>query len=463
MNKIGQAGLSLLLLGTAARAEPYNVLFIAIDDLNDYISVMADFPGVKTPRIDEFAETAFTFRNAYCSAPVCNPSRSSVLTGLSPHRTGLYENRDCFQASASAMDAILIPEHFKDRGYTTMWSGKLFHTAEPFRSRPQPRRVQAMWDDMEGEHSFYGPWPTVENFPRALARWFNYQAWTGPDTDFPDVVNTDLTIQRLRQSHEKPFFMVLGLFRPHTPWTAPERFFDLHPLEEIQPPNVPDGILDQVPPIARELALRPVDLEDVKAAGQWERVVQAYLACVSFTDYNIGRVLDELDQSPYRDNTIVIIWSDHGFHLGEKHHFAKNALWEQATRSPLLIRVPGLTDQGGGTRQPVSLLDIYPTLVDVCGLPAPAHTLDGLSLRPLMEESNHVRTEPALTFFRDESAAVRTADWRYIRYGDGTEELYDHRNDPGEVQNVAGHPEHRPVINTLSKWIPDHFKPAARR
>ncbi len=449
--------LSLLLFAACSdsfgQPEKYNVLFIAIDDLNDYVSLLEGYPGLKTPHLEEFAQTALTFSHAYCAAPVCNPSRVALLTGRSPANTGVIDNADNFQASPEAVKATLLPELFKQEGYTTMWSGKIFH------SRPTESRLEAMWDDVEGHDGGYGPIPTVNNVTAEIMRpeWFNYQQWTGPDTDFPDVVNSDITIKRLQQEHKKPFFMALGLYRPHNPWTAPTRFFDMYPLENVTLPKVVANDLDDVPSIGKEWAAKPVNLDTLQKIGQWKPVLRSYLASVSFMDYNLGKVLKALDESAYRDNTIVVLWADNGFHMGEKHHFAKYALWEKTTRVLMMIRVPGMTTAGKVQQQPVNLLDIYPTLVELCDLKKPAQKLDGISLVPLIKNEKATREQPSVTIFQQASVGIRTADWRYIRYGDHTEELYNEKDDPGEITNLALDPEYDPIKQELSQWIPENI------
>lgn len=430
-----------------------NILFIAVDDLNEYPNVLSGYPGLKTPALDKFAQTAVNFKRGYCAAPACNPSRSAILTGLAPNVTGLYANMDYQPNSKPAMAATHLPEHFKNNGYTTLWSGKIYH------SRPGAKRMQAMWDDDRGHDGGYGPQPEVDNIPRTFRKpgWFNYQPWDGPDTDFPDVVNTDLTIERLQQTYDQPFFMALGLYRPHNPWTAPRRFFDQYPLDSITMPEVPENDLEDIPAIGRQWADHPVDFEALKRVEQWKPVVRSYLASISFTDYNIGRVLNALENSPHRDNTIVVIWADHGFHWGEKEHFAKFALWELTTRTLFMWRVPGLSKPGTECQAPVQLVDIFPTLVDCCDLPQPRQSLSGHSLKPLLKNTEHPWKHPALTFYKGENVAVRNKRFRYIRYEDNTEELYDHENDPNEWSNVADVSEFQNDKEQLAARIPNSF------
>lgn len=437
----------------------YNVLFIAVDDLNDYVSVLRGFPGVKMPNLGRFAQTSINFSHAYAAAPVCNPSRIAVLTGLKPLRTGCMNNGKTgwFQGSQEAVAATLLPEIFHKNGYTTMWSGKIFHTgAERAQSRPKLARLDAMWDDKTGHDGGYGPFPQ-KALKHTDLKWWDWQAWTGSEIKLPDARNTEITIKRLQQDYDKPFFIALGLYRPHTPWVIPKRFLDMHPPEAIQHPQVPKNDLEDIPLIGKRWAGKGPDLKTVKEKKEWKTMIRGYLSAISYTDYNIGRVLDALNNSPYKNNTIVVLWADNGLHLGEKHHFGKNALWEQDTHVMLMIRVPGMK-QGDTRSQPVSLLDIYPTLVDLCDLPQPKQTLDGLSLVPVIKDKNYDRKRPAISYYHrgsdPVSTAIRTEDWRYIRYHDGTEELYNEKEDPNEWDNLANQPKYNAIIQRLSKWLP---------
>lgn len=440
-----------------AQEKPYNVLFIAVDDLNDYVKLLEDHPDLKTPNLDRFAESAITFSSAYTAAPACNPSRSAILTGLKPTETGLYENHDSFQKSKAAMAATLIPEHFKQNGYRTMWSGKIFHTGNLSHSRPEKERVAAMWDDARGSDGGYGPWGSDDRI-KLGNRWFNYEEWEGPETDFPDIVNGDLTIERLQQKYDQPFFMAYGVYRPHTPWTAPKRFFDMYPIEDVQLPEVLENDLEDVPAIGKLWARKGVDIEELKRNKTWKHVVRAYMASVSFMDYSLGRVLDALENSPHADNTIVVLWADHGFHLGEKDHFTKFALWEQTTHTLLMAKVPG-GPEGEVRDQPVNLLDMYPTLIDYCKLPDPDQNLGGESLRPVIEDATYEREKPSITYYINGSASMRTKDWRYIHYHNGAEELYDRNKDPKEWKNLANDPKYDKVKEEFSKWIPNEVIP----
>lgn len=432
-----------------------NVLFIVIDDLNDYLSLL-NYPGLKTPNLDKFAKSALTFTRAYCAAPVCNPSRAAFLSGMAPYRTGVYDNNNPIQASPQILEAAFLPEHFKANGYTTITRGKVFH------SNPPPERYQSMWDDAGGKGD-YGPYLKEQKIPKSVKHppLFNYEPWTGPESDHADNVTADFTIERLGKTYDKPFFMAAGLYKPHNPWTAPKRFFDMYPLESVEMPKVLEGDWDDLPPIAKEWAANPVDYEGLKNSGQWKPIVRSYLACVSFMDWNLGRIMEALDKSQYRNNTIVCLMADNGFHLGEKGHFAKFALWEKSTHILHMWRVPGVTPEGKVCQRTVNLLDVYPTLNELCGLPAPRQQLDGRSLVPLLKAPTAAWDYPSITTYKAGNQTVRTEKYRYIRYSDGGEELYDEEKDPNEWHNLAKDPAMKSVIASLRAKLQTVYAPPA--
>lgn len=445
--------LLLVLLATvalAARAEKPNVLFIVVDDLNDYISLLEDHPGIKTPNLDKFAKSAMTFTRGYCAGPICNPSRTAFLSGIAPYNSGVYNNPDHLSNSKVVMDSVLLPEQFKKNGYHTMWNGKLFH------SGPGLERMQAMWDDDEGGKGAQGPKAKHDAIPKSIKRppLFNYESWDGPDTDFSDVTHMLINEKRLAKEYDKPFFMAYGIFKPHNPWTAPKRFFDMYPMDSLVMPIVPADDLDDIPAIGKQYAANPVNFHELKAAGQWRPVVQSYLACISFMDHCLGRVLDALEKSPHRNNTIVCLVADHGFHMGEKEHFAKYALWEKTTHTLYMWRVPGMTQPGSICEGTVNLLDLYPTFNELCGLSAVPQKFDGKSIVPLLKNPQADWNRPSVTTYLKGDYAVRDDRWRYIRYHDGSEELYDHSKDPNEWTNLAKVPEFASVKAELAKWIP---------
>lgn len=454
----------------AAPVRRPDVLFIAVDDLNDYISPLDNHPGVKTPHLERLARRAVTFANAHCAAPACHPSRVAVMTGVHPVRSGLYVN--LFGAhgprwreeSPVLRDAVVLSRHFRDHGYRAAGGGKIFHALQwtPGDSQNDP----AAWDTY-----FRDPLdPIAADWPRPRLRpdaeegltpgrplgdrqLFGAAPLSIADEETGDHKVVDWALGELARPADQPLFLAVGLFRPHIPWEVPPKWFDLHPLKDVKlPEHRPDDLAD-----ARDHGRRDWHRWVVEN-GLWERFVQGYLASVSYVDHQIGRLLDGLDASPRRDHTIIVLWSDHGFHLGEKQNWEKFALWDQTTRVPCFIRAPGVSREGAKTRAPVTLTDLYPTLCELAGLPVPPQC-DGLSLVPQLRDPDAPRARAALTshVFRGDpgpSHAVADARHRLIRYADGFEELYDLSLDPHEFTNRANDPALADVKARLARALP---------
>ncbi len=437
---------SMALPELAFSAEKPNVLFIAIDDLNDWIGCLGGHPDVKTPNLDRLAQRGTLFTNAHCSAPLCNASRASLMTGLLPSSTGVYSNRQPFRRVRP--DAVTLPMHFMEHGYRAVGGGKIYHGGFP-----DPPSWQEYFPSQKQNKP---PDPAPENPPLNGIPNTGHFDW-GPidvaDGDMGDWQVADWAIGELGKKHDKPFFHAVGIFRPHLPWYVPRKYFEMYPPEEVTLPNINENDLDDIPPMGVQIAKPDRDHKKVMETNNWRKAVSAYLACVSFADACVGRVIDALDRSPYADNTIIVLWSDHGWHLGEKLHWRKFALWEEATHNVMMVVAPGVTRPGVRCARPVTLLDIYPTLVELCGL-RPKEGLEGQSLVPLLKDSNISWERPALTTYKRGNHSVRTERWRYIRYNDGTEELYDHDNDELEWNNLAKGPKYADVKAELARWLP---------
>ena len=431
----------------AQRSGKPNVLFLAVDDLNDWIGCLDGHPNTLTPNMDRLAKRGTLFTNAHCQAPICGPSRASLMTGLLPSTTGIYgqiNDRNLRKASDATRDAPFLFEYFRDQGYHTMAIGKLFHSHVP----------EGTVDESGGRARGFGPKP-----PKRL-KWDATKTSTdwGPfperDDQMPDYQSAQWSAERLRRDYDRPFFLAAGFLRPHVPWHVPQRWFDLHPPETLTTPPYLASDYDDLPEIAIRLAEVPM-MPTTKWAvesKEWKNIVQAYLACVSFVDHQVGEVLKALDESPHAGNTVVVLWSDHGYHLGEKNRFAKHSLWERATRAPLMFAGPGLA-KGQVCGKPVGMIDLYPTLADLCGLPANPRN-EGHSLRPLLDDPGSPWPYAAITTYGRNNHAVRTEHHRYISYEDGSEELYDHRQDGNEWHNLAGEAEQRATIARLRKHLP---------
>jgi len=432
-----------------ASSAPPNILFIAVDDLNDWIGVLGGHPQVKTPHLDRLARRGMVFRRAYCAAPACNPSRTALMTGRRPSRTGIYHNPQPWRPVLK--EAVTLSQHFMNNGYTALGGGKIYHG-----SFNDP----ASWDHYENAPPSPKPAPAVLKDPKSRSGGIVWGELDVPDSDMSDYKIVSWAIDELKRKHDKPLFLACGIYRPHMPWQVPRKYYDLYPAGKVVLPEVPKDDLEDVPPAGQRVAKPQGDHATMLETGNWRRAVQAYLASITFADAQVGRLLDALDESGRRTNTVIVLWGDHGWHLGEKEHWRKFALWEEATRTPLIVVAPGVTDEAQVCETPVDLLNVYPTLVDLCGLPA-RQDLDGVSLRPLLENPKTAWERPALTTHGRNNHALRTARWRFIQYADGSRELYDHDADPMEWRNVAGDPGNAEVMAGLTAFLPTDNVPDA--
>ncbi|MDH3585339.1 MAG: sulfatase, partial [Phycisphaerae bacterium] len=385
--------------------------------------------------------------NAHCAAPACNPSRAALMTGIRPWTSGVYHNPQPWRQSPVLKNAITLPQHFRAHGYRAIGSGKIYHGAYP---------DPASWDAYApalNRQNFSAGFKMPRNVNGLKKSHFDWGPVDVPDAQMPDAKTADWVIKQLGRSHDRPLFLACGLYRPHLPWYVPKRHFASHPLGKVRLPQVRADDLADVPPPGRKMARPDGDHAAVVEAKQWPQAVRGYLASIAFVDEQIGRVLDALDRGPKAKNTILVFWTDHGWHLGEKQHWRKFALWERATRTPMVIVAPGVTSPGGRCERPVNLIDLYPTLVDLCGLPA-RKELEGVSLRPLLQDPATAWDRPSVTTHGRGNHAVRSQHFRYIRYADGSEELYDHRTDPNEWTNRAAEADLAPVCQRLARWLP---------
>lgn len=431
-----------------AHAESPNVLLIAIDDLNNWVGCLDGHPQAQSPNIDRLAERGTLFTNAHCQAPICNPSRASIMYGLRPSTTGVYMNSPKPWTVGALKDRVTLPRHFAASGYKTYTAGKIYHGSglppgdfDEVGPRPGQRQKIDARLIPESNDGAKGLWD------------FGGQSYK--EELFQDFVDASWAIDVINKQSEQPFFVAVGFYRPHVPLYSPTRVFNEIARESIELPEVKDGDRDDLPNIVNSLTKAPAAPAHswFVESGNWKEAVQAYLACVRWTDEQVGRVLDALETSPHADNTIVVLYSDHGFFLGEKERWAKQSLWEQATRVPFIIRVPG-TEQGMSCHRPVELLSIYPTLIELCGLPS-RDGLEGVSLKPLLTKPDAEWPNVAMTTFGKENHAVRNETHRYIRYKDGSEELYDLRVDPNEWNNLAGDETLTHLKTDLAKFLPN--------
>ncbi|MEX0676822.1 MAG: sulfatase [Pirellulales bacterium] len=436
------SGIAVVVLASAtaswaAEASRPNVLFIAVDDLNHWVGYLPRNPQTITPNIDKLAKRGVRFTRSYCAAPSCNPSRAALMSGLRPSTTGVYHNSDDWRRVISR--ELPLTTTFRNAGYYVAGAGKIYHGSFPRREE---------WDDyLESEGK--DPVPKGNRGVDGI----RFAPLDCGDEDLREWKIVGYGIEQLGKKHDKPFLLAIGLHKPHMPWDVPQKYYDLHPLDEIALPHVTADDLADIPPSGVAMARPEGDHRKMLESGRWKEAVQGYLAAISYADAMIGRLVDALANSDHRDNTIIVLWGDHGWHLGEKEHWRKFALWEEATRAPLIWVVPGLTKPDGVCERTVDFMTIYPTLTDLCNIPTPKH-VEGKSIRALLADPMAPWDEPALTTHGRGNHAVRSENWRYIRYAGGDEELYDESADPYEWSNLAEKPELAARKSELARFLP---------
>ncbi len=429
-----------------AAGDKPNILFIAVDDLNDWVGCLGGHPQVKTPHIDALAQRGTLFANAHCQAPLCNPSRSSLLTGLRPSSTGICGLTPGIRDVESVRNHVTLPQTFTRAGYFTYTCGKIYHdgTIKP--------------KDRPAEFGTWGPAPGMKFPPQKFVqtpspvRGVDWGVFPESDEEQADWKIASAAVEAIEKApKDKPFFISCGFRLPHVPCFATRKWFDLYPPDQVSLPPVKEDDRVDTPRFSWYLhwKLPEPRLKFLRREKQWVPLVRAYLACISFMDSQVGRVLEALEKSGRADHTIIVLWSDHGWHLGEKLITGKNTLWECSTHVPLVFAGPGVS-KAARCRQPVELLDIFPTLLEMAGLPT-RPDLEGHSLVPQLKDAAKERVWPAITTHNQGNHAVRSMDWRYIRYADGSEELYDLRRDPNEWTNLADRPGYAAVKTDLAR------------
>lgn len=435
-----------------------NVLFICADDLNDWVGCLGTRPDIRTPNIDRLARRGVLFTNAHCPAPLCNPCRTAIMTGLRPATTGIYNNNAVWAKKMS--DWVTLPRHFKNNGYYVAGAGKIYHhTPKGFNPRYQWHEYFDLIPDQgkQAEHvkhlgldrEYFSDMP---DHPNGSWDWGPFQK---DDYEMGDGHAVKWAMDFLQRRHERPFFLAVGLFQPHLPFYAPAKYFDCFPMDSVTLPAAPPEDLDDLPSAAGEVAKAGRDrrFRMVVECGELRPALRAYLSCISHVDTLIGGLVRALDESPYAENTIIVFWSDHGYHFGEKQRMAKRSLWERATRVPLIVVAPGVTKSGGRCHRPVDLMALYPTLVTLCGLPA-REKIEGDDITTLLRDPNAAWDHAAITTLTQGNHSIRDHRWRYIRYANGDEELYDHNTDPHEWTNLAGWPACASIKKKLAQYLP---------
>ena len=463
--------LCIVIGANVSTADRPNVLFIAIDDLNDWVGVFDGNPQVKTPNLDRFNEQGgLVMYDAHVPSTVCGPSRSSILTGKFPHSTGVYGNRTNLRNAPKTKDLLTIPQYFSKHGYHSLSQGKIFHV-HPAGGDPRGDQGQWAFDEWLPAKGWAGPiskerpvngLPNLPGDKGYHSKGFDWGPTVGNDeTKMKDYVTAQWAVGQFRdRQFDKPFFMALGISKPHLTWWVPQKYFDMYPLEEIiLPETIPNDLGD---------ILDKWD-KPAKPHSTWQRVetygarhkeaVQAYLANITFVDDCIGVLLDGLATSQYADNTIVIIWSDHGWHLGEKQKYGKTQLWQESCRVPLMVKVPGVTPNNKKSMGVVNLIDMYPTLLDLCGLPENPEN-EGRSFADLIRNPDMDWSEPTLTDYGYGGHRIYDGRYSYIVFSSkGTEELYDHQADPMEWHNLVSNPEYAEVKARLKSYVPSEREP----
>ncbi len=446
-----------------------NILMISVDDMRDWTNFLGGYTGeVHTPHMDSLAARGINFTNAHCPSPVCNPSRTSVMTGLMPSTTGIYDNSQWLRPNYP--DKMTLPKYFKQKGYYVVGAGKSFHhTAGNNPPDQWHDYFRFPWADFPWTRSnkLAYPWtewqPPPPGYPFSKVEYLrgrqemDWGVLPRKESEYDDVLVADYAIDFLESHSGEAFFLSVGTFHPHLPWYIPKRYRDLYEEPEIHLPETPENDLVDIPAIPQRWAERHRDeMEAVKDAGEWEEAVRFYLASISFADAQVGRVLEALAKSPHADNTIIILWSDHGWHLGEKDHWHKSTLWEEATRVPFIIATPEMETAGETSSAPVNIVSIFPTLIGLIEIESDID-FDGPDLGPLLANPNAPWPHASLIDFGYGNTAVRDKRWRYIRYSDGSEELYDHQSDPNEWKNLATNPSYQSVKDELAKHLPSHY------
>ncbi|WP_048691056.1 sulfatase [Catenovulum maritimum] len=462
---IALAGLSIAEPVVANSDKPLNVLMIAVDDLNNWPESWGG--KAKTPNIDSLAAQGVQFTNAHAVVPACNPSRVAVMTGQRPEVTGQHKNEGNFRKMPGGQNRVTLPQLLRKNGYYAAGAGKLFHHPRGRSQNAKPLSDDISWNeqakvltgtgggqhyqDKDGHAAWLKGAATFEG--KKISPYIREHGIWGAIPDKTEQTGDWQTAEYcydfLQKSHDKPFFLGCGIFRPH----SPQKYFDMYPIESIELPESPADDMQDIPKRQRNNWSTSFARKVISDKAEWKRAVQAYLASTTFADDCIGRILEGLEQSKYKDNTVVVLWSDHGFQVGTKQRWEKFSLWHQATNAPYIIKAPGV--KPARIDQPVSLLSVYPTVIDLVNVDEDTnHKLGGKSLVPLLKQPNMEWPYPAVVTYYPKNHSIRYKNWNYIQYDDGSRELYDHNNDPREYNNLAGNKKYLSVMSDLQKWIP---------
>ena len=461
--------LLLSCLALTGQARKPNVLFLAVDDMNDWLGCMGTNPSAITPNLDKLANRGVLFTNAHTAGVYCAPSRAAIFSGQFASTTGCYRTANYF-VHHPEIDALQMC--FAKSGYTTLGAGKLFHHPagaidqrgwDTFFLRRKSQRTSG-WplDSWSDETPLPNPFPaSIYNNENEVTGGMFLEWAPLPDTkeeEMADTIRINWAVEQLKKEHDKPFFLGVGIYAPHYPNYCPQKYFDLYEPEKIPlPPLKQDDLADLPDKIRKIKTARSRILRKLQDLDAVDDAIHGYLACMSYADAMMGRVLDALRESPHADNTVVVFWSDHGYHHGQKGDWGKHTLWERTSNVPFIWAGPGI-EEGARSDVTVSLIDMFPTLVEMCELPEPRQDLEGKSLASTLKNTGQARDRTVyLPHMHPGEYATINRDWRYIRYGDDGEELYDLRKDPHEWTNLAGDPEHADLKTTMRKAAPATF------
>ncbi len=473
--------IAVLLSREAVAGERHNILFIAIDDLNDWVGCLEGHPQIKTPNIDALAARGVLFTDAHCAAPICGPSRAAIMSGKRPWTTEIYSNNANYPKLLPNTESM--PEFLVRHGYHTMGAGKLFHGDTSFpqgafheyaKSAPKPWPKEAILSSRQTPTYEWKVGDKIITFPRngmpADRSWkdthtFDWGPLDIPDEEFRDAAVVKWCGERLTKSYKKPFFLGVGIHLPHQPLYAPKRFHDMYlPNTTVLPPHLKNDLSD-LSEAGRDYALIPTTSgthATVVKYGEWRNAVSSYMATVTFVDHLLGGLLKDLKKSEHAENTWIVLWSDHGWHLGEKEHWGKATGWFRATRVPLLIVPPRSAqpvgfEAGSKCDHPVNLLDLFPTVAEMAG-GKPSDGLEGTSLLPLVQDPSSKWADHTVTTFGRGNHAITTKRWRYIQYFDGSAELYDRSLDPNEWENRINDSELQGIVAELESRVPEEAR-----
>ncbi|MDA7536035.1 sulfatase-like hydrolase/transferase, partial [Akkermansiaceae bacterium] len=470
-SSLAALGVSFLTASVAHAKQP-NVLFLAVDDMNDWIGCLNTTPSAITPNIDRLAARGVNFTNAHTPGVYCAPARAAIFSGQFASTTGCYQSADYFTDHPEIEG---LQTSFSKAGFTTLGAGKLFHHREGsidvrgwdhfFLRKESQRKEGWTLDNWSEETPFPDPFPASHFNKGKKVTGGLFLEWAGlpneSEEKMADTIRVNWAVDQLKKEHDKPFFLACGIYAPHFPNYCPQKYFDLYDRDAIELPPYKADDLDDLPAKIRKAKTgRSRIHKELEEKGAVKDAIHGYLACMSYADAMMGRVLDALDASPHADNTIVVLWSDHGYHHGEKYDWGKHTLWERTSNVPFIWAGPGVK-KGAVTDVTASLIDMYPTFVEMCGLPKTHQKLDGTSLAQTLAKPEEAKDRDVYLPYMDPGEfAIINKDWRYISYGEHGEELYDLKADPNEWHNLAEKPEHAATKAMLRKSAPMEFAPA---